>query len=217
MPRWSNHPWVVSVGSGLVVAILVGVAGFVFGPRMYSATPTTPAAPTTSTAPTTSPPPPASPKVQIEIKANSFELPGVNSGFLSFFPRQLELELTTKYLAEKKSISDVRKLMESMLEIKLLKNIFEVAGSNGYNSILIANKGNAADKNIVLFIDGIRFADIEGEYPNVQREKNLIKIQIIRPGDKIYLRVWTAEILPAADSDRVRASSDAGQIAVSVQ
>jgi hypothetical protein len=109
------------------------------------------------------------------------------------------------------------KFMDSMYENKLLKNIFEVAGAGGYNSILIENTGTADDKNVVLFISGIRFvADIENKSANIEREKNLIKIKIIRPGDKIYLDVWTNDRLFRADSDPVRASSDAGVIAVSM-
>jgi hypothetical protein len=38
------------------------------------------------------------------------------------------------------------KFMGSMYEIKLLKNIFEMAGAGGYNSIFIENTGTADDK-----------------------------------------------------------------------
>jgi hypothetical protein len=207
MFRWSNHPWFIAIVGGIIVTIIVAVWGVVFGPFVNSAIPiigTTPL---------------PSPKTKIDVRANSFKIPEIYRG--TFFV-QLERELTLKYVTKNKmneteAKREALKFMDSMYENKLLKNIFEVAGAGGYNSILIENTGTADDKNVVLFISGIRFvADIENKSANIEREKNLIKIKIIRPGDKIYLDVWTNDRLFRADSDPVRASSDAGVIVVLV-
>jgi hypothetical protein len=209
MLRWSNHPWFISIAGGLIATLIVAVVGFVFSPFFNSALPTVGT-------------PPPSPKTIIEVRAHSFKLPGVDAGILSSFFVQLERELTIKYVTENKmneteAKSEAHKFMDSIYKIKLLKNIFEAADAGGYNSVFIENKGPADDKNVVLFIDGIRFvADIENKFPNVQRENDLITIKLIRPGDEIYLQIWTRETLFKADSKRVRASSDAGVIPVSM-
>ena len=201
--------WFISIVGGLVVTLIVAAAGFVFGPLVKSAVPIIGANPSPS------------PKTTIEIRANSFEITGIYARSLNTFFIQLERELILTYLAENKmnetdAKREAMKFISSIYEIKTFQNIFEVAGASGYNRIFIENKGAADDKNVVLFIDGIRFvADIEN-HKNIEREKNLIKIKIIRPGDDIYLHVWTQEILFGAKSNRVRASSDAGVIAVSV-
>lgn len=124
--------------------------------------------------------------------------------------------MTEDKIDELKAKSEALKFMDSMYAIKLVKNIFQVAGAGGYNLIAIENKGDANDTNVVLFIEGIHFADTESKNPNVQWEKDMLKIKVVRPGDKIYLHVWTYETLFKTDSTRVKASSDAGTIAVSV-
>lgn len=161
------------------------------------------------------------PKTKIEVRANSFELPDVLPG-LGFFV-QLEHELTLKHISENKMNEPeakiaAHKVMSQLYGIKFLKNIFDVTGASGYNTISIENVGSADDKNVTLIIDGIRFVTgIEKESLNMQREKDVIKINVVHPGDKIYLNVWTRERLFKAEPDRIRASSDAGFVAVSVQ
>ena len=153
---------------------------------------------------------PPAPKTEIEVRVHLFGLPGI-FGSSSFF-EQLLSELTVEFAKKNKgneaeAKTEALRFVNAMYKFKLLKTIFEAAGADHYDTIFITNKGAATDKNIALHVDGIRFADIEGNYPNVQRENDLIKINIIRPGDKIILSVWTDDALNFGDEPRFRASS----------
>jgi hypothetical protein len=161
----------------------------------------------------------------IEVESHPFVLPGVYPGPVNDIYTQLRRELTSKYVTknnmnESEAKIAALKFLESLLEIQFLKDIFEASCADTHNSISIENKGTSDDKNVVLSIDGICFVSgIEYNAPNVEREKNLIKIKIIRPGDKIHLQVWTDETfsrMAESRSKRFGASSDAGVIAVSV-
>ena len=208
MAQLTKSQWFIGIVAGLIVAAIVAVVGYVFAPLA-------PNVPVIGANPATAP------KTKIEVRANSFELPDVHRGF-GFFV-QLERELTLKYISENKmGEQDAKraalKEMSRLYEVKLLSDIFKVAGASGYNKVFIENVGSASDKNVVLTIDGIRFVTgIERDHPNVQWEKDVIKIIVIRPGDKIYLDVWTRGTLFGAKPDQLRASSDAGSIAVSVR
>jgi hypothetical protein len=123
MLRWSNHPWFISIGGGIIVAIIVAVGGVVFGPFVNSAVPII----------GTTPPP--SPKIKIDVRANSFKIPEIYRGTLFV---QLERELTLKFVTKNKmneteAKREALKFMASMYEIKLFKNIFEMADAGGYN------------------------------------------------------------------------------------
>jgi len=66
MLRWSNHLLFITIDVGIIVALIVAAAGFV-DHLLYPAGPTVGANH------------PPSPKTQIEITANSFEIPAVAS------------------------------------------------------------------------------------------------------------------------------------------
>jgi hypothetical protein len=72
MFRWSNHPWFISIGGGIIVAIIIAVGGVVFGPFVNSAVPII----------GTTPPP--SPKTKIDVRANSFKIPEIYRGIFLF-------------------------------------------------------------------------------------------------------------------------------------
>lgn len=79
MRLWSNHPWFVSIVGGLIVAIIFAAVQFIFHP-LFS-----------STVPIVGANPQPSPKTQIEVGANSFEIPGIHSGIPSVFLVSLEM------------------------------------------------------------------------------------------------------------------------------
>jgi hypothetical protein len=205
--RWLSHPII----AGLIVAAIVGIVGLVFSPLMYH-----PA----SIIGTASAPAP-SPKTNIEVRTVRFTLPGVHVSSYEDITDQFRRDLVHKYrlknnMKEFEAEIEASKFLKTIDEIEVLKNILKVAGAEFYNFITIENKGTADDKNIVLNIGGIRFvADMENN-PNAEWENQLIKIKLMRPGDKIYLEVWTNNLFLSDESKRFRASSDAGVIALSV-
>jgi hypothetical protein len=193
MPEWATNTWIVTVGSGLIVLLL----GIVIQRYFFPATRSGPA-----------------PKTKVDVEAHKFSLPTKYSMDRRLFQEFLHNQFALKFRDETETYKKAKKAVDEIYELEPLKSVLSVIGSAGYNLVSIQNVGTSADRNIVLTIVGTVHVEwIEDPGPNVKTEKESIKIDVLRPGDKLNVRVWTGQFRPLSRND-VRASSDAGVIAV---